>query len=109
MPFRPLTNRFPERRADGPGVPDIHTLDWIIYVRSAPPVNVVTGQNPFGASTELWPAPPACSALMSPGVPFYVPAPGGPCGRTINAVAFTIPASGQGDLGRNKLRGCDAV
>ena len=27
----------------------------------------------------------------------------------INAASFTIPASGQGDLGRNALRGCDAV
>jgi hypothetical protein len=44
-----------------------------------------------------------------PGVPFYLPAPGGPCGRVINAAAFTIPVSGQGNLGRHALRGCDAV
>ena len=42
-------------------------------------------------------------------MPFYLPAPGGPCGRVINAAAFTIPASDQGNLGRNTLRGCDAV
>jgi hypothetical protein len=86
------------------------STDSIIYARSAPPVNVVSGQNPFGASAG------ALSGSFSvqrpnvvPGAPFYLPAPDQPCGRIINAEAFTIPASGQGDLGRNTLRGCDAV
>jgi hypothetical protein len=86
------------------------STDSIIYARSAPPVNVVTGKNPFGpASGALAGASGAQRPDVVPGVPFYLPAPGGPCGRIINAAAFTIPASGQGDLGRNALRGCDAV
>ena len=86
------------------------STDSIIYARSAPPVNVVTGKNPFGpASGTLAGAASVQRPDVVPGVPFYLPAPGGPCGRIINAASFTIPASGQGDLGRNALRGCDAV
>ena len=86
------------------------STDSIIYVRSAPPVNVVTGKNPFGpASGALAGASSAQRPNVFPGVPFYLPAPDGPCGRIINAAAFAIPTSGQGDLGRNALRGCDAV
>ena len=86
------------------------STDSIIYVRSAPPVNVVTGQNPFGsAAGALSGASSVQRPNVVPGVPLYLPAPGGPCGRIINMAAFTIPASGQGDLGRNALRGCDAV
>jgi hypothetical protein len=86
------------------------STDSIIYARSAPPVNVVTGKNPFGsASVALSGANSAQRPNVVPGVPFYLPAPGGPCGRIVNAAAFIIPASGQGDLGRNALRGCDAV
>jgi len=86
------------------------STDSIIYARSAPPVNVVTGKNPFGsASVALSGANSAQRPNVVPGVPFYLPAAGGPCGRTLNPAAFTIPASGQGDLGRNVLRGCDAV
>ncbi len=86
------------------------STDTIIYARSVPPVNVVTGQNPFGpASRALAGTASVQRPNVVPGVPFYLPAPGGPCGRVINAAAFTIPASGQGNLGRNALRGCDAV
>jgi len=86
------------------------STDSIIYARSAPPVNVVTGKNPFGpASGTLAGAASVQRPNVVPGVPFYLPAPGQPCGRIINAAAFTMPASGQGDLGRNALRGCDAV
>jgi len=86
------------------------STDSIIYARSAPPVNVVTGKNPFGpASGALAGAASVQRPNVVPGVPFYLPAPDGPCGRIITAAAFTIPASGQGDLGRNALRGCDAI
>lgn len=84
------------------------STDSIIYARSAPPVNVVTGKNPF-PGTVLSGASSVQRPNVVPGVPFFLPAPGEPCGRIINAAAFTIPASGQGDLGRNALRGCDAV
>ena len=41
-----------------------------------------------------------------PGVPFYLPAPGEPGGRTLNPAAFTpAPAGQQGDLPRNYFRG----
>lgn len=86
------------------------STDSIIYARSAPPVNVVTGQSSFGpASAGLAGAFGVQRPNVVPGVPFFLPAPGQPCGRIVNAAAFTIPASGQGDLGRNALRGCDAV
>ena len=86
------------------------STDSIVYVRSTPPVNVVTGQNPFGsAAGALAGAASVQRPNVVPGVPFYLPAAGEPCGRIINAAAFTIPPSGQGNLGRNALRGCDAV
>jgi len=40
-----------------------------------------------------------------PGVLLYLSDPTTPGGRIINVAAFTVPASGQGDLGRNALRG----
>ncbi len=44
-----------------------------------------------------------------PGVPFYVADPNAPGGWIINKAAFSVPASGQGDLGRNALRGFGAA
>ena len=45
-----------------------------------------------------------------PGVPFYVADPNAPPGGwTINKAAFSISASGLGDLGRNALRGFGAT
>ena len=44
-----------------------------------------------------------------PTEPFYLYPPGAPGGKIINAAAFSIPASGQGDLGRNALRGFGAT
>lgn len=86
------------------------STDSIIYARSSLPVNVVTGQNPFGvAAGALSGANSVQRPNVIPGVQFYLSTPGGPCGRIINAAAFTIPVSGQGDLGRNALGGCDAV
>ncbi len=39
-------------------------------------------------------------------MPFYLPAPGQPGGRTLNPAAFTRPPAGQqGDLPRNYFRG----
>jgi hypothetical protein len=41
-----------------------------------------------------------------PGVPFYLPAPGEPGGRTLNPAAFTpVPLGQEGDLPRNFFRG----
>jgi len=44
-----------------------------------------------------------------PGVPFYLQQSNAPGGKIINAAAFSIPAAGQGDLGRNALHGFGAT
>ena len=40
--------------------------------------------------------------------PLYLPDPNAGGAQIINKAAFSIPASGQGDLGRNALRGFGA-
>jgi len=85
------------------------STDSIIYVRSAPPVNVVTGLNPFGGlfsgSTGVQ------RPNVVPGVPFYLDQPNAPGGKVINPAAFStpVPATAQGNLGRNALRGFGAT
>ena len=85
--------------------------DWsvntIVYARSAPPVNVVTGKNAF-PGTLLSGANSVQRPNVVPGQPFYLSDPTAPGGKIINKAAFTVPASGQGDLGRNALRGFNA-
>jgi hypothetical protein len=82
------------------------SVDTIIYARSAPPVNVVTGENPFGGALS------GASSVQRPnvvsGVPFYLDQSSAPGGKVINAAAFSVPTSIQGDLGRNALRGFGA-
>ncbi|MGD1093879.1 MAG: TonB-dependent receptor [Bryobacteraceae bacterium] len=88
------------------------STDSIVYARSAPPVNVVTGLDPFagylsGASSVQRPN------LVS-GVPLWIANPNVAGGKEINLNAFTTPStvSGgavQGDLGRNALRGFGAT
>jgi len=87
---------------------DHWSTDSIIYARSAPTVNVVTGQDPFNTGF-LGGAYSIARPNVVPGQPFYLPASSAPGGKVINASAFTIPASGQGDLGRNALRGFGAT
>ena len=86
--------------------------DWsvntIVYARSAPPVNVVTGQNPF-PGTFLSGASSVQRPNVVPGQPFYISDPTAPGGQIINKAAFVNPPAGQqGDLGRNALRGFGA-
>jgi hypothetical protein len=86
------------------------STDSIIYARSAPPVNVVTGQNPYAGSVLS-----GTSSVQRPdvvaNVPFYLSSPATPGGKVINPAAFTtpVPATAQGDLGRNALRGFGAT
>lgn len=86
------------------------STDSIIYARSAPPVNVVTGQNPFPGSVLS-----GANSVQRPdlvlGVPFYLNQPNAPGGKVINPAAFTapVPATAQGNLGRNALRGFGAA
>lgn len=86
------------------------STDSIVYARSAPPVNVVTGQNPYPGSV-LSGANSVQRPDLVPGVPFYLNQPNAPGGKFINVAAFTtpVPAAAQGDLGRNALRGFGAT
>ena len=84
------------------------STDSIIYVRSAPPVNVVTGQDTFNTGF-LSGAFGVARPNLVPGVPLYLNEPRSPGGKVLNAAAFGIPTSGQGDLGRNALRGFGAT
>ena len=85
------------------------STDSIIYARSATPVNVVTGLNPF-PGTFLSGNFSVQRPNVIPAVPFYLDESGAPGGKILNAAAFSIPTgSAQGDLGRNALRGFGAT
>jgi len=86
------------------------STDSIIYARSAPPMNVVTGQNPYPITLLFGPNSVQRPDVV-PGVPFYLHPSGAPGGKIINSAAFTtpVPATAQGDLGRNGLRGFGAT
>src|SRR5262249_50759142 len=86
------------------------STDSIIYVRSASPVNVVMGLNPFPGSA-LSGSDSVQRPNVVPGVPFYLHPSSAPGGKFINAAAFTtpVPATAQGNLGRNALRGFGAT
>jgi hypothetical protein len=88
-------------------------LDGIVTARSALPVDVYEWNFVPGLNGYL----PVRPNLV-PGQPLYLSGsqcavfPGGYCagGRGINPAAFVLPADdGQGDLGRNALRGFDLV
>jgi hypothetical protein len=86
------------------------STDSIVYARSAPPVNVVTGLNPsplgqLAAGATGGPRPDLAS-----GVPLWIADPNVAGGKKINRAAFSVPATPrQGDLGRNALRGFGAT
>jgi hypothetical protein len=73
-------------------------VDGVVRISSAPPYDVTAQvDSPVYYETR---------ADIVPGVPFYLPAPGQPGGRTLNKDAFTAPSAGQqGDLPRNYFRG----
>jgi outer membrane receptor protein involved in Fe transport len=85
------------------------STDAIVYARSAPPVNVVTGQDPFNTEV-LSGAYGATRPNLVPGVPLRIANPNVAGGREINPAAFSTPTGAvQGDLGRNALRGFGAT
>ncbi|MGO8985700.1 MAG: TonB-dependent receptor domain-containing protein [Terriglobales bacterium] len=108
------------------------STDSIIYVRSAPPVNIVTGQNPY-PSTILSGANSVQRPDLVPGIPLYLYGSQYPGGKAINGTPGAVPggcppngspstgpfcnpptdAHGnplrQGDLGRNAVRGFGAT
>jgi Carboxypeptidase regulatory-like domain/TonB-dependent Receptor Plug Domain len=86
------------------------STDSIVYARSAPPVNVVTGQDPFPFGTLATGAFSATRPDLVPGVTLWIADSNVAGGKEINPAAFTIPAGAvQGDLGRNALRGFGAT
>jgi hypothetical protein len=85
------------------------STDSIMYARSAPPVNVVTGLDPFplGVDTGVYGA--ARPDLIS-GIPLWIANRNVAGGKEINPAAFRAPTGAvQGDLGRNALRGFGAT
>jgi len=78
------------------------SVDSFIFARSAPPVNVTAGYS-FAAGTEFLLRP-----NVNPGVPQEIFGSQYPGGKIFNSAAFTAPTSGQGDFGRNVLRGFGA-
>ena len=85
------------------------STDSIIYARTTPPVNVVTGQNTFGLVSFRQRR--ASSARISfPGVPLWISDPNVAGGKRINKAAFSVPTGPvQGTLGRNALNGFGAT
>jgi hypothetical protein len=84
------------------------STDSIVYARTAPPVNVVTGLNPFGGYLS------GASGVQRPnfvsGVSLWIADPNVADGKIINKAAFSVPTGPvQGDLGRNALRGFGAT
>ena len=84
------------------------STDSIVYDRTAPPVNVVTGLNPFGGFLS------GASSVQRPnlvsGVPLWIADPNVAGGKRINKAAFATPTGAvQGNLGRNALRGFGAT
>ena len=77
-------------------------LDSIVRSRSAFPINVVTGTDPFQFGTGNYVLRPN---LVS-GVPVWIDDSSVPGGRRLNSAAFAVPNGyGQGDLARNSVRG----
>ena len=79
-------------------------LDTIVRARSATPVNVLTGRDPFGLGFTTVSRPD-----LVLGQPLYLNDPSLPGGRRFNPAAFDgnapLAAGRQGTLGRNVLRG----
>lgn len=79
-------------------------MDAIFRARTATPVNVLTGRDPFGLGFTTVARPD-----LVPGVPLYINDSSLPGGRRFNAAAFDgatpLAAGRQGTLGRNVLRG----
>jgi hypothetical protein len=86
------------------------STDSIVYERSAAPVNVVTGNNPF-PYVSLSGANSVQRPNVNAAVPFYLSQPEAPGGKVVNSTAFStpIPSTAQGNLGRNALRGFGAT
>ena len=77
-------------------------VESIVRSRSAFPLNVVTGADPFQFGSGNYVLRPN---LVS-GIPIWIDDPNAPGGRRLNGDAFSIPNGyAQGDLARNSIRG----
>ena len=75
------------------------SVDGFIFVRSAPPVDVISGLV-YQDGIALYPRP-----NLVPGVSTVLHGPQYPGGKILNSAAFAAPSTGQqGDFGRNVLR-----
>ena len=84
------------------------STDSIVYARTAPPVNVVTGQNPFGSVLSGMYG--VQRPNLVPNLPVWISDPNVAAGKRINKAAFSGPTgTAQGNLGRNTLRGFGAT
>ena len=85
------------------------STDSIIYARTGPPVNVVTGKDPWPAGVQFGAFGAQRPDLVS-GVPHWIADPNVARGRRINPAAFSTPSGAvQGNLGRNALAGFGAA
>jgi hypothetical protein len=85
------------------------SVDSIVYARSAPPLNVVTGNDPFFATAGFG-SFSAQRPNLAPGIPLWIPDSNVAGGKRIDPAAFSVPSGTvQGDLGRNALRGFGAT
>jgi hypothetical protein len=85
------------------------STDSIVYLRTALPVNVVTGLDAFGTGFLSGASGVARPDLVS-GMPLWIADPNVAGGREIDRAAFSVPTTAvQGDLGRNALRGFGAA
>jgi len=82
--------------------------DSIVYARSTPPVNVVTGLNPFPGTAVSGTLSVQRPDLVA-GVPVRIADPNVAGGWRINPKAFSTPSTQLGNLGRNALRGFGAT
>ena len=85
------------------------STDSIVYARTAPAVNVVTGLNPF-PGTALSGASSVQRPDLISGVPLWTADPNVAGGKRVNQPALVTPTGPvQGSLGRNALRGFGAT
>jgi hypothetical protein len=109
----------PVRTHSAPACPSSHkartataaiSRSWIgAYARTSPPVNVVTGADPFPATVGIGPFSAQRPNLV-PGVPLRISDRNVAGGSKINSAAFSVPKRAvQGDLGRNVLSGFDTA
>jgi hypothetical protein len=74
------------------------SMDVFVTARTATPVDLIASTS-FVSGREFSVRPNTV-----PSIPFYLYGSDFPGGKALNPAAFSIPAAGQGDLGRNALR-----